>query len=199
MPYARRDLITWQPGGYYHFYNRGAHGVSIFREPENYLFVLQRIKQYSRAFHLTVIAYCLMPNHYHLLVRQNGEMPAGLLPQRVFNSYTKAYNKRYGHSGTLFEHRYQAKQVTDETYLIHLCRYIHANPVKHGLVSEPDRWPYSNYLEWVGERNGTLIDRAFVQAYAGHPAAYREMVLDYLRGCQLPEPVERLLEELESR
>jgi len=199
MPYARRDILTWQPGTYYHIYNRGARGLSIFHEPENYLFVLRRIKQYCRALRITVIAYCLMPNHYHLLVRQDGETPAGMLPQRVFNSYTKAYNKRYDHSGTLFEHRFQAKPVTDETYLLHLCCYIHTNPVKDGLVTDPGQWLYSNYPEWVGERDGTLVDRAFVQAWVGYPAAYREMVLDYLRSRQLPEPVQRFLEELELR
>ena len=199
MPYARRDLLTWQPGMYYHIFNRGVHRMPIFREPENYLFVLRHMKQYSRDFQIAVIAYCLMPNHYHLLVRQDGDAPAGWLPQRVFNRYTKAYNKRYGHSGTLFEHRFQAKPVTDETYLLHLCRYIHANPVRDGLVPDPGQWPYSNYLEWVGERGGTLIDRAFVQTWVGHPSVYREMVLDYLRGCELPEPVRQFLEELEKK
>ena len=64
-----------------------------------------------------MIVYCLMPNHYHFLVRQNGENAAGLLPQRVFNSYTKAYNKRYKHSGTIFEGRYKAIPVEQEPYL----------------------------------------------------------------------------------
>jgi putative transposase len=128
MPYARKDQITWSPGYYYHIFNRGARRLTIFREPDNYHFVLYRVKEYSRQFNLTIIAYCLMPNHYHFLVRQNGEDPAGLLPQRVFNSYTKAYNKRYSHSGTIFERRYQAILVEQERYLKHLCRYIHLNP-----------------------------------------------------------------------
>lgn len=197
MPYARRDILTWQPGGYYHIYNRGARRLSIFREPENYLFVLRRIKQYCREFRISTIAYCLMPNHYHLLVRQDGETPAGVLPQRVFNSYSKAYNRRYDHSGTLFEHRYQAKPVTDETYLLYLCCYIHTNPVRDGLVADPGEWPYSNYLEWVNERQGTLVDRIFVQSRVSHPDAYREMVMGYLQSRQLPEPLRRFLEEVE--
>jgi len=198
MPYARRDILTWQLGGYYHLYNRGARGLSIFQEPENYLFVLRRIKQYARQFQIAVIAYCLMPNHYHLLVRQDGETPAGMLPQRVFNSYTKAYNRRYEHSGTLFEHRYQARAVTDEAYLLHLCCYIHANPVKRGLAADPGEWPYSNYLEWVEKREGTLVDRAFVQTQVGHPDAYREMVIGYLLSRRLPESVRRFLEEVDA-
>jgi putative transposase len=74
----------------------------------------------------------------------------GRLPQLVFNSYGKAYNKRYDHSGTLFEGRYKAKHVDSDCYLRHLCRYIHANPVKDGLVEHLEEWPYSNYLEWNG-------------------------------------------------
>lgn len=82
-----------------------------------------------------MIAYCLMPNHYHFLVRQEGEYPGGLLPQRIFNGYTKAYNKLYEHSGTLFERRYQVKQVESESHLLHLCRYIHANPIRDGRLA----------------------------------------------------------------
>lgn len=121
-----------------------------------------------------------MPNHYHLLVRQDGEQAAGLLPQRVFNSYSKAYNKRYGHSGTLFEGPYKAHQIERDDHLLHLCRYIHSNPVKHGLVSRPGEWPYSNYPEWIGLRSGKLVDRAFVETHFPSPADYQEFVCDYL-------------------
>ncbi|PMP75181.1 MAG: hypothetical protein C0183_20220, partial [Roseiflexus castenholzii] len=160
--------------------NRGAHRMPIFREPKNYAFVLQRIEQYARNLQIAVIACCLMPNHYHLLVRQDGDSPAGLLPQRVFNSYTKAFNKCYRHSGTLCEHRFRAKPVTDDGYLLHLCCYIHANPVKDGLVLDPGQWPYSNYLEWVKERHSLLIDQDFVQTRIDQPGTYREMVMEYL-------------------
>jgi REP element-mobilizing transposase RayT len=102
MPYARKDQITWLPDHYYHIYNRGARQVTVFREPDNYHFVLNRVKEYCQELNLSMIVYCLMPNHYHFLVRQNGENPAGLLPQRVFNSYTKAYNKRYKSTAARF-------------------------------------------------------------------------------------------------
>ncbi len=102
------------------------------------------MKAYCRSLRLTLIAYCLLPNHYHYLIRQDGEHAAGLLPQRVFNSYSKAYNKRYGHSGTLFEGNYRVILVEQEAHLLHLSRYIHANPVIHGLVVDVANWPYSN-------------------------------------------------------
>jgi putative transposase len=120
------------PGHYCHLYNRGAHRNSIFREEDNCLFVLGKVKVYCRSLSLMPIAYGLLPNQTHFLIRQDGEEPAGRLPQRVFNSYSKAYNKRHGHSGTLFEGDYRAIAADDDVYLLHLCRYIHANPVIHG-------------------------------------------------------------------
>ena len=124
------------PGLFYHFYNRGHSRAYIFREDQNYLFVIRKIKEYTKLFNLSMIAYCLMPNHYHFLVRQDGDSPAGLLPQRVFNSYSKAYNKGYDHHGTLFESPYQVKLIEKDSHLLHLCRYIHGNPQKDGLLQD---------------------------------------------------------------
>ena len=191
MPHARKDILTWLPGIYYHIYNRGARQGNIFREPANYLFVIARMKRYARELSISVICYCLMPNHYHFLLRQDGEAPAGLLSQRVFNSYTKAYNKRYEQSGTLFEHRFQAKAIKTSEHLLQLCRSIHANPVKDGLVADPADWPYSNYLDWIGERNGALLDRTFIREQFASVADYKAFVLDYLRSRALPEDVQR--------
>lgn len=196
MPLARKDILDWLPGGFYHIYNHAARQGSIFREPANYLFVVARLQQYARNFDINVISYCLMPNHYHFLLRQDGETEAGLLPQRVFNSYTKAYNKRYEQSGTLFEHRFQAKPIKGSNYLMQLCRYIHANPVKDGLVADPADWPYSNYLDWIGERDGPLLDRSFVRAQFSNGEDYKAFVLDYLRNRTLPEDVQRYLNSL---
>ena len=152
---AGRGILRFAQDGFYHIYNRGAAHQVIFREDENYLFVLRQVKKYARELNVAVIAYCLLPNHYHFFLRQDGQQPAGLLPQLVFNSYTKAFNKRYERSGTLLEGRYKAIPVDKEGYLLHLCRYIHANPMRHGLASQLEEWPYSNYPEWMGLRDGS--------------------------------------------
>ena len=187
MPYRR---ISFAQGQYYHIYNRGSGRQPIFREADNYLFVLRKIKEYARAFCVAVIAYCLMPNHYHLLLRQDGAADTGLLPRRVFNSYTKAFNKRYNRSGTLFEGRYKAIHVDKDSYLLHLCRYIHANPVKHGLVPRLEDWPYSNYHEWIGTRGGVLVDRELVHEHFPTAHIYSQFVLDHLSGLDgLPEGI----------
>ena len=163
-------------GCYYHIFNRGANRQAIFKEQSNYIFVIQNLKKYSKALNLTIIAYCLMPNHYHLLVRQDGDDPTGLLPQRVFNSYTKAYNQSYSHTGTLFESRFKIKHVDDDSYLVYLCKYIHINPVKAGLVEKPEDWDFSNYQEFLGIRKGTLFDQNFFDEYFYNPDDYLAFV-----------------------
>ena len=193
---AKRPDFT--AGSYYHLYTRGAHKASLFREHDNYVYVLHQVKKVIGEQNLTVIAYCLLSNHYHILVRQNGDAAAGLLAQYVFNAYSKAYNTRYEHSGTLFEGPFRAIKVDSQNYLLHLCRYIHANPVRHGIVTELEEWPYSNYLEWLGLRNGELLDRDFVRDCFGTAEQYRQFVLDYVTNRRLPEGLVRMLKELEG-
>jgi putative transposase len=164
-------------GHYYHVYNRGCNRQPIFANAGNYLFLLRRAKSYLTDAPLSVIAYCLMPNHYHFLLRPEQDDALSPFIQRLFNSYTQAFNKQQGRSGTLFEGRAQSIPVDTEQYVIHLCRYIHLNPVKADLVSHPADWPYSNYLEWVGRRDGALVDRQFVQQYFPTAADYEAFVM----------------------
>ena len=141
----------------------------------------------------------MMPNHYHWLIRQDGTAAARLLPQRVFNSYSHAFNMRRSHSGTLFEGRFKAIAVTNDNYLHQLCRYIHANPVHHGFAVDPGLWPYSNYLEWIGERNGKLVDKKFVVEHFGTTDAYKAFVISYISGqAILPQGLGDYLQALDS-
>ena len=194
MPYRK---VQFARGSYYHIYNRGAGRHSIFYEDKNYLYLLDLLKRAVKRLNITVIAYCLMPNHYHWLVRQDGETPAGMLAKRVFGSYTQAFNHAYHRSGTLFEGPYQAILVESDDYLHHLCRYIHANPVRHGVALAPELWTYSNYLEWIGERAGTLVDHEFIAAHFPLPGQYQAYVRSYLTGeAHLPEGLRTYLDEL---
>ena len=110
----------------------------------------------------------------------------------MFNSYTKAYNRKYNHSGTIFEGRYKAKRVVKEAHLRQLCRYIHANPVKHSIVKNLEDWPYSNYLEWTGGREGSLVDREFIRDYYPDISEYQELVDDFLQTRRLAEDIDYL-------
>lgn len=187
----RRD-ITFEQHHYYHIYNRGAGRHNLFIEEDNYLYVLRQMKKYLKEFGLIIIAYCLMPNHYHLLIRQDSQIPAGELPKRIFGGYSRAVSRRYQWTGTLFEGRFKARHVDNDNYLRHLCRYIHANPVKDGIVQHIEEWPYSNYLEWVGLRQGKLVDYLFIQEMFGDGFDYEGFVKDYLITRQLPDELNYL-------
>ena len=121
-----------------------------------------------------------------------------LFPQYTFNAYTKAFNKRYERSGTLLEGPFRALQIHTEPYLLNICHYTHANPVLHGITDDPTMWQFSNYLVWVVQRSGDLVDRAFISEYFDSPAAYKRFVIEYLRERELPQPLAEYLQELDD-
>lgn len=175
MPY-RGDIFT--QGQYYHIYNRGAGKAKIFFNNGNYQYLLKLMKEYYQKYGATIIAYCLMPNHYHFLLRQESDWPLSRFMQVLFNSYVQALNLQQGRTGTLFEGRFKHRCVDKSEYLIVLCRYIHRNPVRAGLVSEPEDWMYSDYREWIGVRDSELVDTEFVRDHFTSAEEYIKFVND---------------------
>lgn len=224
-----RRTVPFFSGYHYHLYNRGNNRQPVFYERDNYLYFLSGMRKYLLES-VDILAYVLMPTHYHLLVQVR---PQTLNPQtsEVSNlqtsevsetsevsvtevseaevsaaevsaetsravshaiqmltiSYTKAVNKRYERVGSLFQGQFQAKLVKNDAQLQALCVYIHANPVKDGLVELPEDWEYSNYLEWMNLRNGNLVSRAFIKNHIGSPKEYRQLVMGYLKSRTLPD------------
>lgn len=193
-----RPMVPFIPGAHYHIYNRGARRLPIVREERNYALLLDLMRRSAELSGLTVLAYCLLPNHYHWLVRQDGDTPVSRLPKRVFASYTQKFNRTYGGSGVLFEGMYRARLVETQDYLRHLCRYIHANPVRHGLAATPELWPHSDYRDWIGLRRGGPADPAFVREHFGSAQVYAAFVWVYLLALEpLPEDLTRFQDTLE--
>jgi putative transposase len=153
MPYRNAEFTQ---GQYYHVYNRGAGKSKIFYTEDNYRYLLELMRRYLGKYGISVIAYCLMPNHYHFLLLQLTDMPISKFINVLFNAYVQALNLQQSRTGTLFEGRFKHVCVDEWKYLSHLCRYIHRNPVKAGLVIAPEDWAYSNFREWVGLRNSLL-------------------------------------------
>ena len=173
MPRRTTPLVA---GNIYHLFNRGHNKGNIFFEPENYLFFLKRLRHHLKpAERVTILAYCLMPNHYHLLLRPLDDELSKYM--QVFSiSYTKAINKRYSRVGGMFQGSFQAKFIDRDEYLIHISRYIHLNPVHAGIVKYPEEWQYSSYLEHIGLRAGTLPDPGYILDYFDNSDDYRVFV-----------------------
>ena len=186
MPRRQTELCA---GEHYHFYGRGNNRERIFCERDNYLFFLRRVGEYLSAV-LDIVAYCLMPTHYHLLVgvgqtsdvSEASEVSAGVsgAMQRLGISYTKAMNKRYHRTGALFQGGYHRKHIGENEYLVHLSRYIHLNPVIEGLVERPEDWEFSSHRDYVGLRDGTLPRPGIVLNQFTAANAYAEFVDSYM-------------------
>ncbi|MDY0082973.1 MAG: transposase [Ignavibacteriaceae bacterium] len=120
---------------YHHLHNRGANKALIFYERENYLYFLRRMKFYSYKYKIKLLSYCLMPNHFHIFLKQTtDEFSTSMFISSLLNSYVKSINKKYEHSGTLFESKTKNKKIDDETYFVWIIKYILENPVKAHLV-----------------------------------------------------------------
>jgi REP element-mobilizing transposase RayT len=151
---------------YHHLYNRGANKALIFYERENYLYFLGRMKFYSYKYKIKILSYCLMPNHFHIFLKQTtDEFSISLFISSLLNSYVKSINQKYEHSGTLFESKTKSKQIEDETYFVWIIKYILENPVKANLAENICEWEFSNAKDLIGIRKGNLTDVKYVESF----------------------------------
>ncbi|MEB3292976.1 MAG: transposase, partial [Synechococcales bacterium] len=160
---------------YFHLYNRRNNYGRIFFQRENYLYFLRLLRCHLVEKEVDLLAYCLMPNHYHLLVGLELEI-LPMVMKSLSVAYTKAINKRFHRVGALFQGRYRSLPVSNDAYLINLCRYIHLNPVKAGLVDRPEEWEFSSYLEYAGLRAGTLPAQQLIREMVGGDGRYRSFL-----------------------
>lgn len=127
-----------------------------------------------------ILAYCLMPNHFHLVVRQLQDGGLSTFMRRALNSYTRYYNTRYRRVGTMFQGTFRAVLLESDEQLLHVTRYVHLNAPVAKLVDDPKLYPWSSYLIYLDSRSTRLCDPAMVLEMAGSPAMYESFVKDYL-------------------
>ena len=189
MP-AKNIIKPYVENGYYHAYNRGVEKRDIFLDEQDYTVFLHFLKQYlsppppagvslaMTRLHLVrprpiqslykeidVLAYCLMPNHFHLLLKQITIDGMTKLLQRLGTSYSIYFNKKYDRVGSLFQGTYKAVLITQDKYLLHLSRYIHLNPVfdkvapcqGYKACSHPLDSPFSSYQHYLGKKKAKWI------------------------------------------
>ena len=164
---------------YHHLYNRGANKSDIFLNREDYLFFLRRLREYKVRYSIDVLCYCLMPNHFHLFVKQlTHEKTIGKFVGTLINSYTKSINKKYKHSGVLFESRTKNKIIENEVYFKWICKYILSNPVEANLVKSIADWEFSSARDYLGLRNGDLNNKELITSHFESKNQFDNFLLD---------------------
>ncbi len=151
---------------YHHLYNRGANNGIIFFDRESYLYFLKRMKHYKEQYKIEILSYCLMPNHFHLFIKQQTEdLTISHFISALLNSYVKSINKKFSRSGTLFQGKTKSKPILDKHYFIWIIKYILANPVKANLVKSISDWEFSNAKDLLKFRNGTITNIKEVKSF----------------------------------
>jgi REP element-mobilizing transposase RayT len=174
-------------GEYYHIFNRGNNREDIFFEDRNYAHFLRLYEKYIHPIAETY-AYCLLKNHFHILVRikteeditetlkvsQTYKVLTSDYPSRrfsdLFNAYSKAVNKAYGRVGALFQHPFGRTLINDEIHLTNVIAYVHANPQKHHFVSDYTTWKYSSYGDLTGSEETILHRKKVIDWFGGKNA-----------------------------
>jgi len=168
-----------QPSSYYHVFNHANGDENLFREEENYRFFLWKYHSYIHPVAET-LAYCLMPNHFHLFIKiKTEEQLLAAFPKfktlekllnanciskqfsNLFSSYTQSYNKKYNRAGSLFIKNFKRHTVISDSYFSKIIHYIHANPVHHGFVAMMADWKWSSYNTMLSNTD-TKINRTEV-------------------------------------
>jgi len=141
---------------------------------------IELIGKYSIRYHVTLVAYCLMPNHYHMLARQEMGGSISRFLQTTFNSYVQYFNTLERHSGTLFQGPAKSKLIVSDAHLMRSLAYIHTNPVRASLVRSVRDWEYSDYASWAGDSDASFASKRLRASLIGNGVDYQEFVSRYL-------------------
>lgn len=190
-----RDYKIFRSGSYYHIYNRGDNRENIFCDSQDYQNFLKRlaivmgempipnagrrgalrIQSFSKGS-FVILAFCLMPNHFHILIKQNGKHSIGQLMSRVCTSYSKYFNRKYNRVGHVFQDIFKSKLIESDEYIVLLSAYIHDNP------PNPFVYKYSSISEYLQAKPSHLCDPRFILSlFNKNPKKYKKFVEQYKR------------------
>lgn len=179
-----KGLEKFEPETYYHILNHAIGDENLFRNDDNYRYFLRRYANYMPSVCGT-LAYCLMPNHIHFLIKTHNEETLTKHPKyhndfhklimqqlsNLLNSYAKAYNKKYNRRGALWIDYTKRFQINSDHYLTRAINYIHQNPIKYGFTRNIDDWVYSSYQS-ISSNKPTLLSRNEVVGWFGDIKEY---------------------------
>lgn len=191
-------LRNFAKGEIYHVFNRGVDQRLVFQDEADYeLFLyylyiyLTPLEKVLRRYHglpirlfrknlsdkVDLLAYCLMPNHYHFLVRAKEKDGISQFMKQLSNAYTHYFNEKYKRSGVLFEGSFKAVHVLTNELVLHISRYIHLNPVVAGLSTDPE-YKWSSYSEYINESPTKICQTKFILDFFPSVYAYKKFVHD---------------------
>lgn len=195
MPY-RNTLFS--NGNYYHIFNRGIDKRLIFKQKKDYLRFLDCLKYYQynskkpkfsqrhkykslvlnkNKILVEIVAFCLMPNHFHLLVKQVEERGIQEFMTKLSNSHSSYFNIKHKREGDLFESEFKAVLIESDEQLLHLSRYIHLNPFVANLVEKPELYPWSSCQEYFTDMNGLCHKNIVLNSFK--KTTYQNFVMDH--------------------
>ena len=163
-----RPLRVEFPGAIYHVTSRGNAKQAIYIDDEDRGRFLDVLSMVVERFQWFCHAYCLMENHYHLLIETpQGNLSSGM--RELNGVYTQGFNQRYGRVGHLFQGRYKAILVEKDSHLLELCRYVVLNPLRVGIIERPEQWRWSSYRATIGlvKRPSFLTDEWILSQFDG--------------------------------
>jgi putative transposase len=175
-------------GGLYHVTSRGDRRDDIYADDTDRSAWLLVLGDVCKRFNWVVHAYCLMGNHYHLLVQTpEGNLSAGM--RQLNGVYTQRVNRRHGRVGHVFQGRYKAVVVDRDNYLLELARYVVLNPVRAGLVEDAAAWPWTSYAAMIGSTQAPpwlSVDATLSHFHDRRPVAVKRYINHVHLGVGLP-------------
>lgn len=175
---ARKNR-KWFPGAIYYIMARGNYRQNIFKDDEDFKVFLVLMQDAKTKYGFKLHAYCLMTNHYHLLL-ETEQTEIWKIMKRINQIYAAYYNEKYRLTGHLFQGRYKSCLVENDSYFLQTSRYIHLNPVKAKMVPRAEAYPWSSYSTLIGMKQEMIVEVKRTYAYFKEPQnfAYRNFVED---------------------
>ncbi|MCL5019870.1 MAG: transposase [Patescibacteria group bacterium] len=154
--------------GFFHIYNRGLVKQPIFLEDEDCRKFLQKLEELivKKKYDFVVYAYCLIPNHFHILL-ETKKTPLAKIMSSLLTSYSMYFNKKYQRAGHLFQDRYKSKLCDKDTYFLGASRYILLNPIEGGLAGDLINYPWSSYRELFGKSEFKILNKREMEKLIG--------------------------------
>jgi REP element-mobilizing transposase RayT len=177
---ARKPRIEVE-GGLYHVFTRGNNRQLIFHDDDDYLKLLSSLEVQKERLPFYLYAYCLMPNHFHLLIERREDSISRIM-HRLLTGYSQHHNRRYRKVGHVVQGRYKSILCQTDRYLAELVRYIHLNPIRAKLVAEPEDYRYSGHRSYLGlDRSGLVDVDPVLRHFGARKKQARERYMAFVR------------------